>query len=394
MSTNRKKIYAAVSALLVVSGAAGISALHGRDVTPVAAAQAADKPAPAVEVDVAPVVYKSITEWQAYSGRLEAIDKVDARPLVGGTIVAVHFKDDALVKKGDPLFTIDPRPYVAEVDRAAAQLAAAQAQATYATTDAARADRLIADNAIAKRDYDEKQNAALSAKAEVKAAEAALEAAKVNLGYTEIVAPVAGRVSRAELTLGNVVSAGANAPVLTTLVSVDPIYASFDVDEQTYLRYLGRDANAAVPVSLGLADEDGYSRQGSIFSVDNHLDTASGTIRVRAKFDNPDGTLVPGLYARIKVGGGKPHLAVMVDDSAIGTDQAKKFVLIVDANNRVHYREVTLGNIQDGLRIVTGGLQPGERIVVDGIQRVRADDFVQAHAVDMASGAHSTKPAT
>jgi len=295
-----KNIYSAIGALLVAGGAAGIAAIHGHNVTPVTWAHAANQASPAIEVDVAPVLFMSITDWQSYSGRLEAIDRVDVRPLVPGTIVAVHFEDGTLVKKGDRLFTIDPRPYVAEVGRASAQLAAAQAQETYTATDAARPDRLLADNAIAKRDYDEKQSASRTATANVKAAEAALEVAKVNLGYTEIVAPVSGRVSRAELTLGNVVSSGATAPVLTTLVSVSPIYASFDVDEQTYLRYLNHDANATVPVPLGLANEDGYSRHGTIFSVDNHLDTTSGTIRVRAKFDNADGTLVPGLYARIR----------------------------------------------------------------------------------------------
>lgn len=393
MSSQPKEIYRAIGALLVAGGVAGIAAIHGHNVPPLTSAHAANQAPPAVEVDVAPVLSMSITDWQSYSGRLEAIDRVDVRPLVPGTIVAVHFEDGALVKKGDRLFTIDPRPYVAEVDRASAQLAAARAQETYTATDAARADRLLADNAIAKRDYDEKQDASHTAAANVKAAEAALEVAKVNLGYTEIVAPVSGRVSRAELTLGNVVSSGATAPVLTTLVSVSPMYASFDVDEQTYLQYLNHDANATVPVSLGLANEDGYSRHGTIFSVDNHLDTASGTIRVRAKFDNADGSLVPGLYARISVGGGKPHPAILVDDSAISTDQAKKFVLVVDAANRVHYREVTLGNMQEGLRVITSGLHPGERIVVNGIQRVRPEDIVQAHPVDMANVARAAKQA-
>jgi multidrug efflux system membrane fusion protein len=334
-------------------------------------------------VDVAAVVSKTITDWQSYSGRLEAVDHVDIRPLVPGTIVAVHFKDGQLVKKGDALFTIDPRPYEAEVDRAQAQLAAAQARNGYTSTDAARAERLLADNAIAKRDYDEKQNAAREAVANLKAAQAALEAAKINLAYTHIVAPVSGRVSRAELTVGNIVSTGANAPLLTTLVSVSPIYASFDVDEQTYLRYLGRDAGSTVPVSLGLANEDGYSREGVVDSVDNRLDTTSGTIRVRARFNNPDGTLVPGLYARVKVGGGSPHPAVLVEDEAIGTDQDKKYVMVVDKDNRVQYREVTLGQTHEGLRVISKGLQPGERIVVNGLQRVRPNDVIKANNVAM-----------
>ncbi len=392
MSASRKRLSVALGALFA-AGTAGIAVIHGYGVTPLSPAEASVNAASAVEVDAATVLDRSITDWQSYSGRLEAVDKVDIRPLVSGTIVAADIKDGGLVRKGDPLFTIDPRPYEAEVDRAAAALAAAEARAGYTATDAARADRLLASDAIATRDYDARRNAAREAAANLKAAKAALETAKINLAYTHITAPVSGRVSRAELTVGNIVSAGANAPLLTTLVSVSPIYASFDVDEQTYLRNLRHDASGAFPVSLGLADEDGFSREGTVVSVDNHLDTGSGTIRVRARFDNADGSLVPGLYARVRVGGGKPHPAVMVDDQAIGTDQAKKYVLVVDDENRVRYREIALGGLHDGLRVVTGGLKPGERIVVNGVQRVRPNDSVRARAVGMADVALSPKSA-
>jgi len=397
MSITRKRLTVALGAALVVAGIGAFTAMHGfgHGDLPVNGAEAAVKPsAPAMEVDVATVVSKTITDYQNYSGRLEAVDKVEIRPLVPGTIVAVHFADGALVKKGDPLFTIDPRPYVAQVDQAAAQLAAAQARNGYTSTDAARAERLLADNAIAKRDYDEKQNASHEAAANLKAAQAALETAKINLTYTQIVAPVSGRVSRAEMTVGNIVSTGSSAPLLTTLVSVSPIYASFDVDEQTYLRYLSRDSRASVPVSLGLANEDGFSREGKVASVDNQLDTGSGTIRVRARFDNADGSLVPGLYARIKVGGGTPHPAVLIDDAAIGTDQDKKFVMVVDPDNHVQYREVTLGTLSEGLRVIVKGLQPGERIVVNGLQRVRPNDVVKANSVAMASASPASKDAS
>lgn len=393
MSTTRKRISIALAATLVVAGV-GATVAHYERVGdfPLAAAHAAAKPAPnAPEVDVATVLSATITDYQDYSGRLAAIDHVDIRPLVSGTIVAVHFKDGALVKKGDPLFTIDPRPYQAEVDRVEAQLAAAQARDSYASSDAARADRLLADNAIARRDYDEAHNAAREAAAAVKASQAALEAARINLGYTTITAPVNGRVSRAEMTVGNIVSTGASAPLLTTLVSVSPIYAEFDVDEQTYLRYLGHDGDANVPVDLGLANETGFSRKGVVDSVDNRLDTSSGTIRVRARFANADGALVPGMYARVKVGGGTPHPAVMIDDAAVGTDQDKKFVLVVDKDNRIQYREVELGAMHDSLRVITRGLQPGERIVVNGLQRVRPDDVVSVNSVSMAGdAAHRT----
>ena len=351
---------------------------------------AAAAPTPPTEVDVATVLARSITDYQSYSGRLEAIDHVDIRPLVSGTIVAVHFKDGAIVRKGDSLFTIDPQPYAAELDRASAQLVAAEARNGYASSDAARAERLLSDNAIAKRDYDLAQNTAREALANVKAAQAAVETARINLGYTHIVAPVSGQVSRAEMTVGNIVSIGAGAPLLTTLVSVSPVYASFDVDEQTYLRYLSRDSRLSVPVSLGLANESGYSREGTIDSVDNQLDTQSGTIRVRARFANADGVLLPGLYARVKVGGGVPHPAILIDDAAVGTDQDKKFVMVVDKDNKVQYREIVPGPDHDGLRVVDKGLVPGERIVVSGLQRVRPNDTVKVNSVQMSRSDVST----
>jgi multidrug efflux system membrane fusion protein len=393
MIANRKKL-AVILGALFVAGAAGIIVTH--DNGPLAFAHAAAAPAPGPEVDVATVVSQTITEWQSYSGRLEAVDKVDIRPLVPGKIVAVHFSDGAIVKKGDPLFTIDPKPYQAEAERAAAQVAAAEARAAYAASDAERADRLISGNAIARRDYDEKQNAAREANANLRAARAALDAARVSLSYSEVTAPVAGRVSRAELTVGNIVSSGANAPLLTTLVSVSPIYASFEVDEQTYLRYMRGNAGSAtktMPVSMGLADETDYSRNGSVVSVDNRMDAGSATIRVRARFDNADGALVPGLYARLKVGGGKAQPAVMVNDAAVGTDQAKNFVLVVDAQNKVQYREIKLGNLHEGLRVVSSGLAAGERIIVNGLQRAKPNDSVSAHIVPMAAPAPAAKAA-
>ncbi|TKC92407.1 efflux RND transporter periplasmic adaptor subunit [Trinickia terrae] len=375
----RSRIAIAATATIVVAALGTFGAIR---VNASAPAHAEAQMAP--EVDVANVLNRTVTDWQSYSGRLEAVDRVDIRPLVSGTIVSVNFKDGQLVNKGDVLFVIDPRPYQAEVDRTAAQLAATQARVGYTQSDWERAQRLIADNAIAKRDYDQKQNDAREAAANLKAAQAALETAQINLGYTKIVAPVSGRVSRAEITLGNIVSAGASSPALTTLVSVSPIYASFDVDEQTYLQYIGSArSGGSVPVQLGLANESGYSRSGTIASVDNRLDTSSGTIRVRARFDNADGALVPGLYARIKVGGGAPHPALLVDDVAIGTDQDKKYVLTVDAENRVSYRNVTLGQQQGNLRVITAGLQPGDRIVVNGVQRVRPGATVRVHIVPM-----------
>lgn len=384
----RRALLSVGAAVVVVAGTVAI-AVHEHRGTPGIGVAAAAAPPPATPVDVAEVVNRPVTDEQSYSGRLQAVDTVDVRPLVSGTIVAVHFRDGAMVKKGSPLFTIDPRPYAAEVDRAAAQLAAAQAQYGYAAADAARAQRLLKDNAIAQRDVDDKQSGGLAAQANVKAARAALETARINLDHTRLSAPFDGRVSRAELTVGNIVSAGANAPVLTRLVSVSPIYGEFDVDEQTYLRYLGkntqRPGSAPVPVRLGLADKTGYSRAGVVDSIDNALDTRSGTIRVRARFPNADGSLLPGLYARIAVAGNRPHPAVLVSDGAIQTDQDKQYVMVIGANDRAEYRTVTPGNAADGLRVITQGLRAGERIVVNGLQRVRPNDRVAPHRVAMPS---------
>ncbi|BAN47953.1 efflux RND transporter periplasmic adaptor subunit [Metapseudomonas resinovorans] len=380
MSVQPKTLVFAISALIALGGAAGLAIHQGTASIP--SAEAAVE-APAVEVDVAPAIGRTITEWQSYSGRLEATEHIQLRPLVGGTIVSVHLKDGGVVKQGDLLFTIDPRPYQAAVERARAEVAAAEARASYAATDADRARRLITRDAIAKREFDERVNAGKETAAAVKAAKAALQAALIDLDHTRITAPVSGRVSRAELTVGNIVAAGASAPLLATLVSVSPIYASFEVDEQTYLRYLRGTSGTKVPVALGLADESGYSRQGELVSVDNQLNTGTSTLRVRARFDNADGALLPGLFARVKVEGGKPSQAVLISDAAVGTDQAKKFVLVVDPQSRVQYREVVLGGLHEGLRIVTQGLEAGERIVVNGVQRVRPNDLVQVHDTSM-----------
>ncbi|OAM52534.1 efflux transporter periplasmic adaptor subunit [Methylovorus sp. MM2] len=385
---NKKTI---VIALVAIIG--GYAIYHHYSNPAQAAAQGASQGAP---VDVAEVVNQTITDWQTYSGRLEAVDRVEIRPLVSGTLTTVHFKDGALVKKGDVLFTIDPRPYEAEVARAQAQKTAADARSSYATAELARSQRLIDDNAIARRDFDEKQNDAREAAAKLLAANAALKSALLNLEYTQITAPVTGRVSRAEVTQGNIVSAGATSVPLTTLVSVSNIYASFDVDEQTYLKFVSHEHasnRAPIQVALGLANEDGYSRQGKISSVDNRLDTTSGTIRVRAVFENADGVLLPGLYARVRLGSGTPREALLIDEKAIGTDQDKRFVLVVDENSHANYREIHLGAIQNGLRVVESGLKAGERIVVNGLQRVRPGDPVSPQVVQMPGTEATSIPA-
>ncbi len=382
MNVSRKRLFIVLGIAFVLVIAGNWRAFRGSGELPIAIAQA-DESAAAPEVDVAPVIVATITDSEVYSGRIEAIDDVDVRPLVPGTIVAVHFKDGALVNKGDLLFTIDQRLYLAEVERAAAQVASAESTNRYTTDDAERAERLLPSSAIAKRAYDQAQNLAREAAANLKAAKAQLQTAKVNLAYTQVVAPVSGRVSRAELTVGNVVSAGAGAPVLTKIVSVSPIYASFDVDEQTYLRFLAQGSPSNVLISIGLANEKGFSREGTLDSIDNRINTSSGTIRVRARFDNKDGKLLPGLYARVKVAGGASHSAVMVDDAVIGTDQDRKFVIVVDSTNRAQYREVVIGRLHNGLRVIEEGLQASDRVVVNGLQAARPNSVVKVNTVAM-----------
>jgi len=370
----------ALGVMALVLLAAGV--LWFRMQTGNAVAALAPPPDQAVAVDVVQVNSRSITDWREYSGRLEAVDQVRIRPLVSGTITQVHFEDGSLVQEGDVLFTIDPRPYQAAVDRAQADLAAAKARMAYTGADLARARRLLDKNAIAKRDFEQKRNASRVAAAEKQAAETALATAELDLEHTQIVAPVSGRVSRAEVTEGNIVSAGTGAQPLTTLVSIDKMYASFEVDEQSFLSFVNpaRIGGAEqIAVNMGLGNERGFPRRGKVASIDNRLDASSGTIRLRAVFDNADGMLLPGLYARIQLVGGAPRPAVLIKESAIGTDQSKRFVVVVDGQNRTSYREVQLGAVQNGLRVVEAGLTPGERIVVNGLQRIRPGDVVTPH---------------
>ncbi len=332
----------------------------------------------AMPVSVAEVVERTVTEWDEFSGRLEAIDGVEVRSRVAGYIEAVKFEPGSFIEKGDTLFVIDPRPFAAAVARAEAALASARARLVLTASELGRAQRLLDDRAIAQREFDERNNAHREAQAAVQGAQAALDSARLELGYTRIVSPISGRVGRAEVTEGNLVGAGAGGPRLTTILSTAPIYATFEVDERSFLRYAaragadgGEPMSDAVPVFLGLADEDGHPHRGRLEFVDNRIDPRSGTILLRAVFDNPDGRLTPGMYARLKIGGSGSSDAVLVADRAIGTDQSKRYVLVVGEGDALEWREVKLGPMVDGLRVVRDGLHPGERIVVNGLQRVR-----------------------
>jgi multidrug efflux system membrane fusion protein len=343
-------------------------------------------------VSVAPVTEREITTWDEFSGRLEAVERVELRSRVAGAVQSVHFREGALVRKGDLLVTIDPAPYAAEAERAEAQVAAAQARLAHAATEAARARRLWQDSAIAQREVDERLNAQREAEANLRAAQAQLQSARLNLGYTQLRAPVAGRIGKLEVTVGNLVAAGPGAPVLATLVSVSPIYASFDADEQTVVRAL-RDLPAGasarqrierIPVQMATSlTGEATSHTGRLHLIDNQVDAKSGTVRVRATFDNRDGTLIPGQFARIRMGQPQAARVLLVSERAIGTDQDKKFVLVVGDDNKAQYREVALGAPVDGLRVVRNGLKAGERVVVNGLQRVRPGAAVQPQPVAM-----------
>jgi membrane fusion protein, multidrug efflux system len=343
----------------------------------------------ATPVSVALVEQRDVAVWDEFSGRLEAIERVEVRSRVAGALLEAHFREGALVKKDDLLITIDPAPYAAEVDRNEAQVAAAEARVELTKSDVERGEKLSGSRIISQRELDQRVNAQREAEANVRAAKAALQTARLNLDYTQVRAPVTGRVGRLEITVGNLVAAGPGAPVLTTLVSVNPIYASFNADEQVVTRALKTlaDQNAVsevgrIPVRMSTATSD-ESFEGKLQLIDNQVDARSGTVRVRAVFDNTDGRLIPGQFARLRMGQPKAEPALMVNERAIGTDQSKKFVLVVTADNKAEYREVTLGANVDNLRVVTTGLKSGERIVVNGLQRVRPGAVVVPQVVRM-----------
>ncbi len=365
-------------------------------------AQPGAEPAPpAMPVSVATVVQSEVTAWDEFSGRLEAVERVDIRSRVAGTVQAVHFREGALVKKGELLLTIDPAPYAADVERAGAQVAAAQARLAQARGEHERSQRLWNEQAISRREFEERSNGKGEADANLRAAQAALQTAQLSLGYTQVRAPVAGRVGKLEVTVGNLVAAGPGAPVLTTLVSVSPIYASFDADEQVVAKALKDVSNAGerrlerIPVQMGTAASADTPFEGRLQLVDNQVDAKSGTVRARAVFDNKDGQLMPGQFARIRMGQATRATALLVNERAVGTDQNKKFVLVVGADNKAAYREVTLGASVNGLRVVKNGLAPNERIVVNGLQRVRPGALVAPQPVEMSAKAellHADKP--
>jgi multidrug efflux system membrane fusion protein len=352
-------------------------------------AQPAEPPPP--KVTTAEVLSRQVTEWDEFTGRLEAVNTVAVRPRVSGYVSSVRFREGAIVKRGDLLLQIDPRPFQAEVDRLRAELVRARATVSRAGSELQRAERLSTENAMSHEEKERRASFAAETAAQVAAVEAGLRAAELNLEFTRVTAPIDGRVGRAIVTEGNLVSTGpGEATLLTTLVSLDPIYASFEADEQTFLRYgnLTRDgkrasARSAMPIHMALGNDQEFPREGEMNFLDNQIDPATGTIRGRATFRNKEGDLTPGLFVRLRLPGTGSYQGLLIQDRAVGTDLDKRYVLVVGADRKVAYRAVTLGPIVDGLRVVRTGLKPGEQVVVNGLQRVRPGMQVESVPVAM-----------
>jgi RND family efflux transporter MFP subunit len=339
--------------------------------------EAAEAPAAPPAVAVAKVVQKPITEFDEFTGRFEAVERVDIRPRVSGYIVSTHFQQGREVKKGDVLYVIDPRPYQAALKHAQADLARAKTQLALAQSERERANKLIEKRAISQEEFDARTSGSEAASANLAAAEAAVESAALDLSFTQVRAPITGVAGKEEITAGNLVSAGQT--LLTTVVSVDPIYVSFDGDEKVYLKHIGLEQGAAgksarnvhTPLWVGLADEQGHPHEGDLVFLDNELDPATGTIHARGLFKNADHHFTPGMFARVKLTGSAQYDALLINDSAVGTDQSVKYVLKVGAGNKIEYTPVKLGPVIDGLRVVREGLKADDVILVKGLQQVR-----------------------
>jgi len=315
---------------------------------------------------VTTVAIQDVTPADELTGRVEAIHKVEVRPRVSGYVTAVHYREGSEVAAGTVLFSIDARPYQAILARATAELARAKARVELARIEAKRTDTLVAQNVVARAERDTTASTAAQAEAELQAAQANVEIARLDVEFTRIRAPQAGRTGQAMVSVGDYVAAGPQT-LLTTLVSVDPVYVYFTGDEQRYLRFASREISQ--PVSVGLADEQGFPHEGKIDFIDNRVDAATGTIRVRAVVPNADKRLVPGLYARVRLPDSGAIKAVLVDDKAILTDQDRKYVYVLTGDT-VARHDVKLGRIVDGLRVVTSGLAAGDRVIVSNIQKV------------------------
>jgi RND family efflux transporter MFP subunit len=359
------------------------------------AAPAASNAPPPPAVMVSNPVERSVTDHRDFTARIAAVDSVDVKAHVWGYLDKVNFKEGALVKKGDVLFEIDPRPYQALVDQAKAKIRQDQAQLAFDEAEHQRNLQMFQSRAASRSDLDKSLAARDVDLANIAADKAAVATNELNLQYAKITAPVSGRVSRYNVTVGNLIMSGdqAGGTLLTTIVSVDPMYAYFDVDEYTdqRVRKLIREGKfhfkspdePVVPVSLGLATEEGFPHRGTINFADNQVNPKTGTLRVRGVFPNKDEVLTPGYFARLRVPISPPHKALLVSERALDNDQGQKVVYVVDKDDKVVSRPVRLGALHDGLREVNDGLRPGERVIINGLQQVRPGATVGAKLVDM-----------
>ncbi len=350
--------------------------------------------APPPPVTVNQPLLKEVVEWDQFQGRIEAVDSVEVRARVTGYLQSVNFKDGDEVKQGDLLFVIDPRPYQAELDRAEADLLQSRTRFELASNDLARAGRLLAAKAISEEEADSRSKAAREAAAAIQSSLASVEMAKLNMEYTGVTAPISGRIGRKMITVGNLVNGGmGESTLLATIVSMDPIYCYFDVDEGAILKYqqLAREGKqdnldgGKVRCEIELGDESGFPHKGLLDFVDNHLDPATGTLRVRGLFKNPDRVLQPGFFVRARVPGSSKYPALLISDQAVGTDQSQKFVFTVDGNDTVQYTPVSLGPLVDGLRVIRGGLHSIDWVVVNGLMTIRPGAKVNPSRVGITS---------
>jgi membrane fusion protein, multidrug efflux system len=361
-----------IVAVVAVGAFGGLVATHyTRD------ARASAPPAAAgVPVSVGLVKPQSVQPFAEFSGRINAVDYAEIRPQVSGRITEIRFVDGQHVNAGDVLFVIDPRPYQAAIDKAQADLQTAMANAKFAKAERERGSQLVKNSDLSLETFDQRTNAEEVAQASIQSAQAALESAKLNLDYAYVKAPISGRISRAEITLGNLVGSPTTAPqLLASVVSDNGVYADFEVDEQTYLNAVHdygqtRDEEQKIPVDVVARDNDSHAVQGHIYSFDNRIDTGTGSIRARARFANTDGSLIPGMYVSVRMGRGAIDDALLVPESAIGNDQSKRFVFVVGAGEKAEYRSVQLGPQIDGSRIILSGLKAGDRVILDHLQRL------------------------
>lgn len=356
---------------MVIAMLAGFALLTGCD----SQADSAQQAPPPPQVSVAEVVVKDVRLWDEFIGRIEAVETVELRPRVTGHLAAVHYAEGQHVEEGEVLFTIDPRPYQADLSRAEAALQRARAHAQLARSEAARAESLAPRQAISRQELDQRRAAVTQAEADILAAQAEVEAARLNVAFTEVRAPIAGRTGRALVTVGNLVSEGTP---LTSIVALDRVHVHFFSDERSYLHYDAMARNGErlssrderTPVRVGLANDVGYPHPGEVDFIDNRLDSAAGTILTRAVLDNADGRFAPGMFARVQLLGSGVEQAVLVDDKAVLTDQDRKYVYVLDDEGRAQRRDVRLGRMAEGLRLVTAGLEAGDLVVVRGAQRI------------------------